>query len=106
MKLLLVCEGSSDTAILAHVQRLAVRAGYPEPEGAAWTDGRRLADKIHNGLEVLGDFDLLLVHRDADRAGAETRYREIASAISSVGYSGQWVGIVPVENDRSLAAIG
>ena len=96
MKLLLVCEGSSDTAMLAHVQRLAVRAGYPEPEGAAWTDGRRLADKIHNGLEVLGDFDLLLVHRDADRAGAETRYREIASAISSVGYPGQWVGIVPV----------
>ena len=96
MRFLLVCEGSSDAALIPHIRLLVDRLGGSDWEGTAWTRGRRLADKIENGLGRLGQFDLLFVHRDADRAGADVRYREITDAIQDAGYSGQWVGIVPV----------
>ena len=68
MRFLLVCEGSLDTALLPHIQRLLTRYGYPDSPGEAWSDGRRLVDKVRNGLQRLGQFDLLFVHRDADNA--------------------------------------
>ena len=96
MRFLLVCEGSSDTALLPHIQRLLTRYGYPDSPGEAWSDGRRLVDKVRNGLQRLGQFDLLFVHRDADNAGASPRYDEIGSAIQEAEYRGPWVGMVPV----------
>jgi len=41
-------------------------------------------------------YDLIFVHRDADRAGPDARHREIVAAVQEAGYDGQWVGIVPV----------
>ncbi len=96
MRFLLVCEGSSDTALLPHIQRLLTRYGYPDSPGEAWSDGRRLVDKVRNGLQRLGQFDLLFVHRDADNAGANPRYHEIENAIQEAEYRGPWVAIVPV----------
>ena len=96
MKVLLVCEGSSDVALLPHIQKLIAQHTQIEPEVAFWHQGRRLADKMRDGLQRLGTFDLLFVHRDADNAGAAARYREIRAAVASVGYTGPWVGIEPV----------
>ena len=96
MRFLLVCEGSLDTALLPHIQRLLTRYGYPDSPGEAWSDGRRLVDKVRNGLQRLGQFDLLFVHRDADNAGANPRYYEIENAIQEAEYRGPWVAIVPV----------
>ena len=96
MKLLLVCEGSSDAALLPHIRDLVASHRQVDLESDFWYQGRRLADKIRNGLDNLGACDLLLAHRDADRAGPEERYREIADAVREVGYGGPWVGIVPV----------
>lgn len=96
MKVLLVCEGSSDVALLSHIQKLIAQHTYIEPDGASWHQGRRLADKIRDGMQRIGAFDLLFVHRDANSAGAAARYREIAAAVQDVGYAGPWVGIVPV----------
>ena len=96
MRFLLVCEGSLDTALLPHIQRLLTRYGYPDSPGEAWSDGWRLVDKVRNGLQRLGQFDLLFVHRDADNAGANPRYHEIENAIQEAEYRGPWVAIVPV----------
>ena len=96
MRFLLVCEGSSDAALLPHIQRLLTQYGYPDSLGEAWSDGRRLVDKVRNGLQRLGQFDLLFVHRDTDNAGANSRYQEIESAIQEAEYRGPWVAIVPV----------
>ena len=101
MRVLLVCEGSSDIALMSHIQRLIVQSGYQEPEGATWTSGRRLADKIANALDTLGAFDLLFVHRDADRSGAATRYLEIARAVQQTQFGGPYVGIVPVRTTET-----
>ena len=81
MRILLVCEGASDTPLIAHIQRLAVLSGIAEPEGATWTTGRRLVDKISRALETLGDFDLVFVHRDSDRPNPSARYSEIGAAV-------------------------
>lgn len=101
MRILLVCEGSSDVALLPHIQRLIAQHTHSEPDGASWHQGRRLADKIRDGLQRRGEFDLLFVHRDADNAGAAARYEEIRAAVASVGYAGPWVGIVPVRMTES-----
>ena len=68
----------------------------------SWGKGRRLTDKVRDGLQFVGDCDLLLAHRDADAseetpsAGHQKRYDEIGKAVSDSGYSGVWVGMVPV----------
>ena len=96
MRILLVCEGSSDVALLPHIQKLIAQHTRSEPDGASWHQGRRLADKIRDGLQRRGEYDLLFVHRDADNAGAAARYGEISAAVASVEYAGPRVGIVPV----------
>ena len=102
IRFLLVCEGSSDAALVQHIRRMLVEYGQSDPEGMSWHKGRQLTDKIQGGLQHAGDIDLLLVHRDADAseetpsAGPQRRYDEIIQSVSDSGYGGAWVGIVPV----------
>ena len=93
---LLVCEGSSDTPLASHIQRLLDNFGRHSSVFDVSTSGRRLVDKVRDGLAQASHCDLLFVHRDADRAGADARYREIGGAVQQSGYGGPWVGIVPV----------
>ena len=103
IRFLLVCEGSSDAALVEHIRRLLVEYGQSDPQGMYWANGRLLTDKIRAGLHYVGDCDLLLVHRDADAfedtpsAGPQKRYDEIGDAVSDSDYSGAWVGMVPVQ---------
>ena len=93
---LLACEGGFDTALVSHIGRLIAKHSHLEPEFETSTSGRRLADKIRNSPQRIGQYDLLFLHRDADNAGADARYREITAAVQDCGYSGPWAGIVPV----------
>ena len=86
---LLVCEGNSDIPLVFHVQRLIDSHGSGHSIFDAATEGRLLADKIKNGLSSAPHFDLLFVHRDADRAGADARYIEIAAAVAESKYDGR-----------------
>ena len=103
VRFLLICEGSSDTSILAHIEKLLLDYGLSDIEGDHWAKSGRLIDKIGDGLRYFGDCDLLFVHRDADSdqetqgAGSERRYREIYEAVHDSGFAGNWVGIVPVK---------
>lgn len=96
MQCLLVCEGSSDAPLVSHIELLLDGYGCDRVDFNISNDGRRLVDKVRAGLALAPHYDLIFVHRDADRAGADARYSEIAEAIQQVGYEGQWVGIVPV----------
>lgn len=98
---LLVCEGSSDIPLASHIQRLLESHGCQPTDFDIVTDGRRLVDKVQNGLRMASHYDLLFVHRDADHAGADARYREIAGAVQQAGCSGPWVGIVPVRTTEA-----
>ena len=97
MRFLLACEGSSDAGLVPHIERLIAEVGGIEVEGDSWFYGRRLPNKIRNGLEAAGGMvDLLFVHRDANSAGAQARFDEIASAVRAVADAPRWVGVVPV----------
>ena len=96
MRCLLVCEGGLDTPLASHIQLLLDRYGHHEVDFDISIDGRRLVDKVRNGLDMAPYYDLIFVHRDADRAGPDARYREIVAAVQEAGYDGQWVSIVPV----------
>lgn len=124
IRFLLVCEGSSDDALKAHIEKLLIKHGATEAGGGDPFHGEthdtpspqtvrqsrqtpsELAKKVKRGLELFGAPDrlpdLLFVHRDADHylnteaAGPEKRYDEIKNAVQVAGYNGLYVGIVPV----------
>ena len=102
LRFLLVCEGSSDSALMGHISRLLIQNGQSDPQGVSRTGSKPLADKIREGLRHSGACDLLFIHRDADAdnetqsAGPHKRAKEIEDAVRDSGYSGTWVGIVPV----------
>ncbi len=96
IRFLLICEGSSDTALVHHIQALLIACGASEADGSASYRGHRVRDKIRLGLRYHHGVNLLFVHRDADRAGADARYDEIRNGLSAAEYGGRWVGVVPV----------
>lgn len=102
IRFLLVCDGSSDAALVPHIVRLLISNGQTDPLGSSWHGSRPLTDKIREGLHHTGECDLLLVHRDAEStretrsAGRERRYAEIEDAVQQSGFDGPWVGVVPV----------
>lgn len=101
MQCLLVCEGSSDAPLASHIQLLLDSYGHSSARFNVSTEGRRLVEKVRNGLKLTPHCQLLFVHRDADRASPDIRYREIVGAVHEAGYGGPWVGIVPVRMTES-----
>ncbi len=102
VQFLLVCDGSSDTALLPHIRSLLIKYGATEADGTSSYVGDTLAEKIRRGRDLYGDEDLLFIHRDAEHyqdsvaAGPQKRYDEIREGIHHSGYSGVYVPIVPV----------
>ena len=102
MRFVLVCEGSSDAPLANHIRRLLVECGCPHPRGDVFYRGSRLADKVRKAVERSSDLDLLFVHRDADNAGAEARFREIEAGVGDALPNGsRHVAVVPVKMTES-----
>ena len=106
LRFLLLCEGSSDTALVPHLRQLLSDCGAAEVVGAAFSlahvpvprggDGSVLERKIRAVLSVDSEFDVLFVHRDADTAGHEERLNEIVTASCNAGLNVASVAVVPV----------
>ena len=100
MRFLLACEGQSDAGLIPHIQRLIIESGETEVDGDDWFRGSPLANKIRRGLDAAEDakgmVDMLFVHRDADRAGADARFQEIANAVGDVAGAPHYVSVIPV----------
>lgn len=102
VRFLLVCEGSSDGALVHHIRALLIKHGATEADGSSCNFGTTLTEKVRQGLKLSSSPDLLFVHRDADHhrdthaTGAEKRYEEIAASVQSASHGGRYVGIVPI----------
>ena len=96
VRFLLICEGSSDAALVSHIAELLIDCGASEADGIASYRGRGIEDKIRHGLEYHGSVDVLFVHRDADSAGRPARLQEIETGRAAAGHRGRWVGVIPV----------
>ena len=97
MKFLFACEGSSDAALIPHIQRLIVEhSDVGTVDGDSWHRNSPLARRIQTGIQAAESVDVLFVHRDANSAGADARFQEIAHAVEAAGVTVPWVSVVPV----------
>lgn len=102
VRFLLVCEGSSDGALVHHIRALLIKYGATEAEGSSYHSGTPLLKKVKQGLDLSVSPDLLFIHRDADghhntaTTGPRKRYEEIADAVQATSHSDRYVGIIPI----------
>jgi hypothetical protein len=107
LRCLFLAEGSSDAGLAVHIQRIAVDArtdlsiSTPELGRLREPPGRRVESKLRSAIELTGDHPLIIVHRDANSAGADVRRREIGDAIAATSPRSAYVAVVPVRMTES-----
>lgn len=98
LRVLYLCEGSSDLGLVPHIERIAAQCGVTISVSAPdlnWLSskpvGRSVAEKLR-ATRILSDkYDFAVLHRDADRDGAQSRRSEIGSAVES-----EWPGLAHI----------
>lgn len=104
----LIGEGASDTGLIAHLEQLCIYVGADEVSGTS-PDFQRLDERISASveskmratLELEPKANLIFIHRDSDSPDPGPRYAEIARAVESCEYNGQFVAIVPVQETEA-----
>lgn len=101
---LFVGEGSSDEAVVPHLENLCIWAGADEVTAAApdlrrlpYAVGHSVGEKLQAALQLEPNVNLIFVHRDADSRDPEPRYREIADAARALGCREPHVCVVPIQ---------
>lgn len=106
VRFVLVCEGSSDEGLVAHLQSICIERGAAEAIGLA-PDFSRLPrapskdvkTRILAALALEPSTNVVFVHRDADSRSEEPRINEIAEA--SAGASVPVVPVVPIQETEA-----
>jgi hypothetical protein len=99
---LFLVDGTSDRGLGDHVRALARPHGVrllvttPEFEWMSPPPGRKVHERLRCILRSDPDFDVLLVHRDAEAQSPGKRLQEIAAGMGNAGVSWPCVPIVPV----------
>jgi hypothetical protein len=102
IRVLFLGEGTSDSGIAGHVRRIATEQGLdvvitdPLVERLPPPPRRTVAGKLQGIKNLGGEYDLVVVHRDADRDGRTPRLDEIQKAIDKVMPEVVHVPVVPV----------
>jgi len=98
----LLADGTSDEPLALHVAGLARKFGLDldvvVPDFGRLDDppGRTVRRRLERLLQIDDRFDVLIVHRDAERHAPPTRRREIAEACRAAGVAWPRIPIVPV----------
>lgn len=103
IRFVFIGEGSSDTALVPHLEELCILAGAEEATGVA-PDLSRLPEPVGKTVEAQlravlrlePEAKVVFVHRDANGAGPELRREEVARAVASVQVP-RHVAVVPVQ---------
>ncbi|MCM2421362.1 DUF4276 family protein [Streptomyces sp. RKAG293] len=96
-RVLFIGEGSSDNGLVPHVESIGVRKGLaisvtvPDFGLLRLPTGHSLPEKLRAARELHGDYDLVVVQRDADRGAAQDRRDEIEKAVCA-----EWPGLLHV----------
>lgn len=98
---LFVAEGSSDAPLAGLVTDLfaehGIRLRLQEPDFTWLKVAKDVRSKVRTGIELAKtDFDVIVVHRDADNAGPDPRTQEIINAVTTEAAAAQVVPVVPV----------
>jgi hypothetical protein len=100
---LYLCEGSSDMGLRDHIEAIAAEAGTeikvdaPDLDRLPIKPGNTVKGKLLAAQALSPEgYDLVLVHRDADRTPPGHRRKEIAEAVAEVSPVLAHVPVIPV----------
>jgi hypothetical protein len=101
-------EGTSDDAMISHLESLCVEAGADEATGVA-PDFRRLSRAIGHSVEAKlraaltlePEANLVFIHRDADGRDGTRRYAEIAESVAACVCNIPIICVVPVQETEA-----
>lgn len=102
IQILFIGEGSSDSGIAVHIRRIAAERGHesfitdPLVQRLPPPPRRTVAAKLQAVRDLGGSFDLLVLHRDADRDGRAPRLAEISAAAATVMPGVPHVPVIPI----------
>ncbi|MER6829854.1 hypothetical protein ABT352_27995 [Streptosporangium sp. NPDC000563] len=102
LRILFLGEGTSDSGITTHVRRIASEHGFmvvvtdPLMERLPQARQRTVKSKLEMIKEIGGDYELIIIHRDADRESRESRLREIRLAVEAVVPNTPFMGAIPI----------
>ena len=91
----LLCEGTSDEALVEHLETLVSRRGVDEVLGIPRSGGGSVLEKLRTMKAEGAAFDFVVVHRDADQRDAGPRIAEVEDALRETGLAG--CPVVPVQ---------
>lgn len=99
---LMLANGRSDeplgrhVAVLAHRHHVTLDVVVPDFDRMQPPPGLRVSERLVRMLEIDDGFDVLVVHRDAERSSVDDRLGEIQAATESVGVPWPTVPVIPV----------
>lgn len=99
---LFICEGTSDQPLAEIIEALFVERGVyirlSHPDFSLLPKvAKDVKSRVQAGIELLGgSVEVIVVHRDADGAGPDTRRLEINRAVESVYGAATTVPVIPV----------
>lgn len=102
---LLLADGRSDEPLGAHIAAMfaehgcTVRIAAPDLGRLRRPPGLRVEDRLRAALELDDEgsnFDVIVVHRDAEGQDPALRHQEIATAMSSLSCTQPFVPVVPI----------
>lgn len=103
LRVVYLCEGSSDLGLVPHIERIAVQCDVEVSVSAPdlnWLSdqpvGHSVADKLRAVKRLSDEYELAILHRDADREGIEARRTEIAAAVKSTWPELSHIPVIPV----------
>lgn len=105
---ILVAEGASDYALVAHLEALCSYCGATEVTGIAFeverlpaSVGRSVVEKLAAAQRAEPSANLFFVHRDADNRDSSSRHQEVREAVEACQLTVDWVAVVPVQETEA-----
>jgi len=98
-----LCEGSSDTGLIAHLETLLVHFGAQEVTGMPDTRKGTIPARLRQLLtEATGaGINMVFIHRDSDGPDREGREREIRQGVEESGFPHPFIPVIPVQETEA-----
>lgn len=98
-----LCEGSSDTGLIAHLETLLVHFGAQEAAGMPDTRKGTIPARLRQLLteEIGTGIDMVFIHRDSDGPDHNGREREIRRGVEESGFPHPFIPVIPVQETEA-----
>ena len=98
-----LCEGSSDTGLIAHLETLLVHFGAQEATGMPDTRKGTIPARLRQLLteETGTGIDMVFIHRDSDGPDRNGREREIRRGVEESGFPHPLIPVIPVQETEA-----